>query len=49
MTIQISSVLGFLVLLAVTQAADQTCEDLTKPLVLEDDYSSVSLLCWLLD
>ncbi|KAI4879315.1 hypothetical protein NFI96_022619, partial [Prochilodus magdalenae] len=36
MAILISSVLGFLVLLAVTQADDPKCEDLTKPLVLED-------------
>ncbi|KAL7886227.1 hypothetical protein AOLI_G00065220 [Acnodon oligacanthus] len=37
----ISSVLGFLVLLTISQAADPSCEDLTKPLVLEDDYSSI--------
>ncbi|KAL6479823.1 hypothetical protein MHYP_G00108560 [Metynnis hypsauchen] len=37
----ISSILGFLVLLAISQAADPSCEDLTKPLVLEDDYSSI--------
>ncbi|XP_037396301.1 saxitoxin and tetrodotoxin-binding protein 2-like [Pygocentrus nattereri] len=37
----ISSVLGFLVLLAISQAADPSCKDLTKPLVLEDDYSSM--------
>ncbi|KAL6479824.1 hypothetical protein MHYP_G00108570 [Metynnis hypsauchen] len=41
MAILISSILGCLVLLAASQAADPNCEDLTKPLVLEDDYSSI--------
>ncbi|XP_037396708.1 alpha-1-acid glycoprotein-like [Pygocentrus nattereri] len=41
MAILISSILGFLVLLATSQAADPNCEDLTKPLVLEDNYRSI--------
>ncbi|XP_015458193.3 uncharacterized protein LOC103033366 [Astyanax mexicanus] len=36
MAVLISSCLAFLSLLSISQAADPNCEDLTKPLVLED-------------
>ncbi|XP_066506079.1 saxitoxin and tetrodotoxin-binding protein 2 [Hoplias malabaricus] len=42
MAILISSTLCYLSLLTLSLASDPNCEDLLKPLVLEDDYSSIN-------